>query len=142
MKRNRFNLAGAVPWRKTEDGLEILLITTRDRPLDDEHPWWIVPQGGVEPGQTAQEAAIAETWEEGGVRGVASEEPIARYEYDIGAGRCKVDIFEIEVNVVEDDWPESHERRRVWLSPKDALDTISGDTLKSVLEEFLRRMGG
>ena len=142
MKRNRFNLAGAVPWRKTENGLEILLITARDKPLDEDNFWWIVPQGGVEPGQTAQEAAIAETWEEGGVRGVASEEPIARYEYDIGAGRCKVDIFEIEVNVVEDDWPESHERRRVWLSPKDALDTISGDTLKSVLEEFLRRMGG
>ena len=142
MKRNRFNLAGAVPWRKTENGLEILLITARDKPLDEDNFWWIVPQGGVEPGQTAQEAAIAETWEEAGVRGVASEEPIARYEYDIGAGRCKVDIFEIEVNVVEDDWPESHERRRVWLSPKDALDTISGDTLKSVLEEFLRRMGG
>ena len=142
MKNNRFHLAGAVPWRKTEDGLEILLITARDKPLDEDNFWWIVPQGGVEPGQTAQEAAIAETWEEAGVRGVASEEPIARYEYDIGAGRCKVDIFEIEVNVVEDDWPESHERRRVWLSPKDALDTISGDTLKSVLEEFLRRMGG
>ena len=141
MKRNRFKLAGAVPWRKTEDGLEILLITTRDRPLDDEHPWWIVPQGGVEPGQTAQEAAIVETWEEGGVRGVASDEPIARYEYDIGAGRCKVDIFEIEVDVVEDDWPERHERRRVWLSPEAALETISGDTLRSVLEEFLRRKG-
>ena len=141
MKNNRFHLAGAVPWRITEDGLEILLITARDKPLDEDNFWWIVPQGGVEPGQTAQEAAIAETWEEGGVRGVASDEPIARYEYDIGAGRCKVDIFEIEVEVVEDDWPESHERRRVWLSPKDALETISGDTLRSVLEEFLRRKG-
>lgn len=141
MKNNRFHLAGAVPWRKTEDGLEILLITARDRPLDNENFWWIVPQGGVEPGQTAQEAAIAETWEEGGVRGVASEEPIARYEYDIGAGRCKVDIFEIEVDIVEDDWPESHERRRAWLSPEDALETISGHTLRSILEEFLRIKG-
>lgn len=140
MKQNRFHLAGAVPWRKTENGLEILLITTRDKSLDDDHPWWIVPQGGVEPGQTAQEAAIAETWEEGGVRGVASAAPIARYEYDIGAGRCKVDIFEIEVEVVEDDWPESHERRRVWLSPGDALETISGQTLRSILREFLKRM--
>ena len=141
MKNNRFHLAGAVPWRITEDGLEILLITARDKPLDEDNFWWIVPQGGVEPGQTAQEAAIAETWEEAGVRGVSSDEPIARYEYDIGAGRCKVDIFEIEVNVVEDDWPESHERRRDWLSPEDALKTISGDTLRSVLEEFLRRTG-
>ena len=141
MKNNRFHLAGAVPWRITEDGLEILLITARDKPLDEDNFWWIVPQGGVEPGQTAQEAAIAETWEEAGVRGVASDEPIARYEYDIGAGRCKVDIFEIEVEVVEDDWPESHERRRVWLSSEDALETISGHTLRSVLEEFLRRKG-
>ena len=100
-----------------------------------------MPQGGVEPGQTAQEAAIAETWEEGGVRGVASDEPIARYEYDIGAGRCKVDIFEIEVDVVEDDWPESHERKRVWLSPEDALeDYIRAYAPRSILEEFLRRM--
>ena len=140
MKQNRFHLAGAVPWRKTPDGLEILLITTRDNPFGD-NPWWIVPQGGVEPGQTAQEAAIVETWEESGVRGVASEEPIARYEYDIGAGRCKVDIFEIEVDIVEDDWPESHERRRVWLSPEEALATISGETLKGILREFLLKMG-
>ena len=47
MKRNRFHLAGAVPWRKTEDGLEILLITARDKPLDEDNFWWIVPQGGV-----------------------------------------------------------------------------------------------
>ena len=140
MKQNRFHLAGAVPWRKAPDGLEILLITTRDNPFGD-NPWWIVPQGGVEPGQTAQEAAIVETWEESGVRGVASEEPIARYEYDIGAGRCKVDIFEIEVDIVEDDWPESHERRRVWLSPEEALATISGETLKGILREFLLKMG-
>ncbi len=141
MKRNRFHLAGAVPWRKTEDGLKILLITTRDRPLDDDYPWWIVPQGGVEPGQTAQEAAIVETWEEAGVRGVASQEPFAYYDYPTGTGRCRVDIFEIEVEAVEDDWPESHERRRVWLSAEDALETISGETLRSILREFLRRMG-
>ena len=141
MKRNRFHLAGAVPWRKTEDGLEILLITTRDRPRDDDHPWWIVPQGGVEPGQTAQEAAIVETWEEGGVRGAASDDPIARYEYDTGTGKCKVDIYEIEVEAVEDDWPESHERRRVWLSPEDALETISGHALRGILKEFFRKKG-
>ncbi len=139
MKRNRFHLAGAVPWRKIEDGLEILLITTRDRPFSDD-PWWIVPQGGVEPGQTAQEAAIVETWEEAGVHGAASEEPFAHYDYPTGAGRCRVDIFEIEVETVEDDWPESHERRRVWLSAEDALETISGETLKGILKEFLRRM--
>ena len=141
MKRNRFHLAGAVPWRKTEDGLEILLITARDRPLDADEFWWIVPQGGVEPGQTTREAAIAETWEEGGVRGEASQEPFAHYEYPSGAGDCRVDIFELEVDAVEDDWPESHERRRVWLSPEAALETISGNTLRGILEEFLRRKG-
>ena len=134
MKQNRFHLAGAVPWRKTEDGLEILLITARDRPLDDDNFWWIVPQGGVEPGQTAQEAAIAETWEEGGVRGMASEEPITHYEYDIGAGRCKVDIYEIEVDVVEDDWPESHGAKARLLSPETPW--YHSETLKNILEGF------
>ncbi len=141
MKRNRFHLAGAVPWRKTEEGLEILLITTRDRPVDEDYLWWIVPQGGVEPGQTAREAAIVETWEEAGVRGVVSQEPFAYYEYPTGMGKCRVDIFELEVEVVEDDWPESHERKRVWLSAADALEAISGDTLRNILEEFVRING-
>ncbi len=130
-----YRQAAALPWRKTGGGLEVLLITTRD--VSPDSPGWILPQGGVEPGESTREAALAETWEEAGVRGAASTEALAHYEYETGAGRCAVAVFGLEVEDVEDDWPEREDRERRWLSPADAREAIAGHTLKRVLEECL-----
>ncbi len=135
MTRGAYSQAAAVPWRKAGARLEILLITSRD-----PSPRWIIPQGGVEPGQTDQEAAVAEAWEEAGVRGAISPEAFAGYEYEIGAGRCEVQVFHLEVNAIEEDWPERGERKRRWVSYEDALKGISGETLKGVLREFARKI--
>ena len=135
MTRGAYSQAAAVPWRKAGARLEILLITSRD-----PNPRWIIPQGGVEPGQTDQEAAAAEAWEEAGVRGAISPEAFAGYEYEIGAGRCEVQVFHLEVNAIEEDWPERGERERRWASYEEALKGISGETLKGVLREFARKI--
>lgn len=119
--------------------MQILLITPRGGSGDDA-PRWILPQGGVEPGQTAREAAVAEAWEEAGVRGAASPEAFTGYAYEIGAGRCEVQVFHLEVEAVEEDWPERGERRRLWLSQEKALAAIAGETLKNILKEFDKTM--
>ncbi len=136
--RNTYPQAAAAPWRKAGTRLEILLITPRDAPRCG-HLRWILPQGGVEPGQTAREAAIAEAWEEAGVRGVASQEAFAHYEYESGTGRCRVHVFALEVRVVEGDWPERNDRRRLWLPYEEALRAISGKTLQDALKRFPRK---
>lgn len=35
--------------------------------LDSEHPAWQMPQGGIDPGEAARDAALRELWEETGV---------------------------------------------------------------------------
>lgn len=139
MKRNTYPQAAAVPWRKAGDQIQILLITPRDG-FGDDAPRWILPQGGVEPGQTAREAAVAEAWEEAGVRGAVSPEAFTDYAYEIGAGQCHVQVFHLEVEAVEEDWPERGERKRVWLSHEEALAAISGEALKNILKEFDKTM--
>lgn len=59
--------AGAVVWRVTEDGPEVLLV---HRPRYDD---WSLPKGGIEPGEAASEAAVREALEETGWWGVAGE---------------------------------------------------------------------
>ena len=139
MTRGAYRQAAAVPWRKARDRLQILLITPRDG-FGGDACRWILPQGGVEPGQTAREAAVAEAWEEAGIRGAASSEAFTGYTYEIGVGRCDVQVFHLEVEAVEEDWPERGERRRVWLPYEEALATIAGETLKNILRKFDKTM--
>ena len=58
------NQVAAIPVRRQDDGkLEVLLVTSR------ETRRWIVPKGWPWPEVSDHEAAAAEAWEEGGVRG-------------------------------------------------------------------------
>jgi len=50
-----------------------VIVPSRDRILmvqhrDEDGLFWILPGGGVEPGETPAEAAVREVWEEAGAR--------------------------------------------------------------------------
>ncbi|KAI9665668.1 MAG: hypothetical protein M1821_003602 [Bathelium mastoideum] len=83
---------------------------------------WVLPKGGWELDEaTAQDAAVREAWEEGGL--------ICRITYDLGmiseqrqpeqitteAPRAAYHFFEAIVEKLEDRWPEMH-RRRQWMT--------------------------
>ena len=65
-------------------GVRVLVIDTDDRVLlfashdDDGRPFWYPPGGGAEPGETAEETARRELWEETGLTGVELEAEIWR----------------------------------------------------------------
>ncbi len=53
--------AGIVPYRETENGIEVLMVTAKKFPGQ-----WIFPVGTVEPGETLEQAAARECEEESG----------------------------------------------------------------------------
>ena len=72
--------AGAVVFRKREDGTEVLLV---HRPKYDD---WSFPKGKLDPGEHAVTAAVREVAEETGLD-VRLGPPLPDQEYDVGNGR-------------------------------------------------------
>jgi 8-oxo-dGTP pyrophosphatase MutT (NUDIX family) len=102
-----------LPFIVSEDGIEILLITSRS------HGLWILPKGWPMKGLTLPSAAAAEAGEEAGVRGVMDETPIGDYSYSklMKAGytvRCHVFVYPMLVREHRLTWPEQGQRELKW----------------------------
>ncbi|WP_340108798.1 NUDIX hydrolase [Pikeienuella sp. HZG-20] len=135
LRPSRKRQAGALCWRRAGDGIEILLITTRRTGR------WIVPKGGRMRDKTASESAAIEAWEEAGVIGAVAEEPIGAFETlkfrDDGTwARLAVDLFPLEVERLEESFPEKGQRVVRWWPQKDAAGQVRERQLRRLLAGF------
>ncbi|HEV7258571.1 MAG TPA: NUDIX hydrolase [Bosea sp. (in: a-proteobacteria)] len=125
---------GAIPYRKTERGLEVLLVTTRTTGR------WTVPKGWPMKGLKAHDAAAIEAWEEAGVIGQAKKRAVGRYLYwkrmDGYFVLCRVKLFPIIVQEERAEWPEQSTRRRYWFTPLMAADLVEEPGLKKAMQEI------
>lgn len=125
----------ALPWRRGVDGLEVLLVTSR------ETRRWVTPKGGRMPGKTDAEAAAIEALEEAGVEGVLSNEPLGTFRYLKVLKRraprwCVVAVYPLEVTAVHDDWKEKGQRDRVWMSVEQAAACVGEPDLAEIIRAF------
>lgn len=125
---------GALPFR-VRDGLEILLITSR------ETQRWIIPKGWPMERKTPAGAAATEAWEEAGVKGEVFEAAVGAYRYDKvlkkgEAVRCRVDVFPLRVLVQTISWPESDQRTLRWFTPDEAADAVAEPELAELIRTF------
>lgn len=125
----------ALPWRRTEAGLEIMLVTSR------ETRRWVTPKGGRMPGKTDAEAAAIEALEEAGIEGVTSHEPLGTFRYLKILKRraprwCVVAVYALEVKTQHDDWHERGQRERVWVSRDEAVRRVDEADLKALIAAF------
>ena len=114
-----FNQSGVVPFRKKENELEVLLITSIKKKK------WIVPKGYVEFNLTPFESAKKEAYEEAGVIGSNETIELGSYSVNKSIGKQYIKIFSMEVIKILDDYPEKNLRKRKWYSIKDAAETVS-----------------
>jgi phosphohistidine phosphatase len=76
-----YRQSGVIPYRISDGAIEVLLVSSRGGAR------WVVPKGVVEIGMMSPvESACREAYEEGGVRGNASEAPIGEYTYEKWGG--------------------------------------------------------
>ena len=119
--------SAAIPFRIEIDEPRILLITSR------QSKRWIVPKGIVEGWQSPQETALAEAFEEAGVRGLIVGAAIGTYDYEKWGCIYRVSVFLMRVDEVLSSWPESDVRDRKWVGIDKALQVVDRD-----LQRFIK----
>ncbi|RZJ47040.1 MAG: NUDIX hydrolase [Brevundimonas sp.] len=125
----------ALPWRRGPDGLEIMLVTSR------ETRRWVIPKGGRMPGKTDAEAAAIEAVEEAGVQGEVGVEPLGTFRYlkvlkRRAARWCVVAVYPLEVFIQQGAWKEQGERDRLWMSVEQAAACVGEPDLAEIIRDF------
>lgn len=126
---------GALPWRRTASGLEVLLITT----LNTRR--WIVPKGWPMDGLPPHDTAAREAHEEAGITGKISSQAIGSFVYAKGmkdgdTTPCEVCVFPMQVEEQLDDWPEKGKREICWCNIENALALVEEPQLRRLIADF------
>ncbi len=134
-KRDSRSQFAALCFRVKDGKTQILLVTSRRTKR------WIVPKGWPEDGLTPSQCAAREAWEEAGVKGKAFDQclGIFSYEKDVGDGDplpCLAMVYPVDVQKTVKDYPESAQRRRKWLSRKEAAARVQEPELKKLIRTF------
>ena len=126
---------GALPWRRRDGKVEILLVTSRTTGR------WLIPKGGVMAHLTDMNAARLEALEEAGVVGRMRRKRIGTYTYrklDAGAPAqlCAVKVFALEVEDELRHWQEMRQRQRRWFSVEKAVQRVEERQLRTIIRAF------
>ncbi len=124
--------SNALPYRLNGDTCEVLLVTSRRKGK------WILPKGKIEPGETASQRAAAEAFEEAGVLGTVSKQPLnASATFD--PSRAKIYALRVETELEQ--WPEMTSRKRAWFSLSEARSILQDEKLRCGLAVFAAEWG-
>jgi 8-oxo-dGTP pyrophosphatase MutT (NUDIX family) len=99
---------------------------------------WVIPKGMIDEGHTAGEAALTEAWEEAGLVGMLSKEPVGSFIYEKYGRAHHVLVFVLHVSTAADDWPERDVRTREWVDPAEAIERVDDPGLKEIMEAVFR----
>lgn len=124
--------AGAVVFRRGDDGFRILLVRGKKNPSD-----WIFPKGHIEDGETPAEAAVREAQEEAGVTGRIVKPLWPALTFEAGGRQLRVQYFLVEFTAKA---PSKEERETAWLPPSRALEQLTHPTARALLEAALERL--
>lgn len=121
--------------RDVQDGCEVLLVTSRDTGR------WIVPKGWPIKGLDGAETALQEAWEEAGVKSAqVRKDPVGRFSYDklLDQGMpqpVETNVYRLDVSELADEYPEMHQRQRLWVKAEEASRLVREPELKALILE-------
>lgn len=113
---------------------KVLMVTSRGRGR------WVLPKGHIEEGQSPQEAALCEAFEEAGVTGHVADTKIGTYSYTkldkLEDHSYVVKVYPMEVSKLAEDWPEKSVRNRTWMDFPSAANAVEEPELRILLNDF------
>lgn len=128
----------ALPWRKSDDGVEVMLITSRDTGR------WVLPKGWPEGKEKPWDAAAREAKEEAGLSGSVAKSEAGSYFYTKAMNKgddipCEVLVYPLEVDRVAEKWKERKERMRRWVPASEAATMVVESELGDLINAFAAR---
>ena len=125
----------ALCYRMHEGEVQVLLVTAR------QSGRWIIPKGWPMDGKTPDESALAEAWEEAGVKGKVMGGSLGLFSYhkEIDDKRempCVAMVYPVKVKSLVKKFPESGQRKRKWFSPVKAASKVYEPELAHILKVF------
>ncbi|MBD9445119.1 MULTISPECIES: NUDIX domain-containing protein [unclassified Rhizobium] len=129
---------GALCYRKSLRGIDILLITTRQTKR------WTIPKGWPCANLKAYQAAEREAWEEAGVRGKIRKKTFGHYTYtkylkDNEHVTSIVGVYLLEVRRERLKFPEQDQRDLIWRHPREAAVLVQEPELKGLILKLGRK---
>ncbi|TCM55905.1 8-oxo-dGTP pyrophosphatase MutT (NUDIX family) [Rhizobium sp. PP-F2F-G48] len=123
----RFRKKSAVP--------EMLLITSRDTGR------WVIPKGWPMEGKASHEVAAREAWEEAGVKGEPSADPVGSFTYEKGMSKglkiqCRVHVYPVVVFDMAKRFPEKGSRTLEWVTFTEAAGRVAEPGLRKLILDY------
>ncbi|MFH1196262.1 MAG: NUDIX hydrolase [bacterium] len=132
---NWYYQSGIIPYRKTADSVQIMLVTSRKASR------WVIPKGIIEKDLSPYLSAAKEAFEEAGILGLTDNNELGEYQYSKWEGTCKVKVYSMEVTEELERWPEDF-RSREWFDIDEAIAKVEEEGLKEIIKLFKKNLPG
>jgi phosphohistidine phosphatase len=103
---------------------------------------WGIPKGLIDPGDTAEEAALKEAWEEAGIIGRLVGASIGTYAYEKWGATLRVAVYRMKVLDESASWPEMRFRERSWSSMTEAASRLALHPVRPLLDRLSVSLDG
>ncbi|KAG4975100.1 hypothetical protein AAZX31_11G220600 [Glycine max] len=146
-RKGRRQVVGCIPYRfkigeKTSldvvsDELEVLVISSQ------KGKGMLFPKGGWELDESKKEAALRETMEEAGVRGIVGGK-LGKWSFKSKTHDTFYEgyMFPLLVQEQLEFWPEQNVRQRIWMSVTEAREVCQHWWMKEALDRLVNRLSG
>jgi 8-oxo-dGTP pyrophosphatase MutT (NUDIX family) len=120
----------AIPMRTSDSRAQVCIIRRKDSGK------WGIPKGFIDPGDTREQAALNEAYEEAGLAGEIVGKSIGTYDYKKGSVTLTVAVFLMEVLEEHPTWPEMSFRERRWCSVEEARSLLKNHKARPLLDRI------